>query len=87
MDVRQEDCYLWMDESIPEEERTMNVLCEQCHPKYPGLGWFWEGSRLGYGPFEFVCNKCGHVVHAAPKSNTKNEIGQGITNEDHQTSV
>lgn len=87
MDERQEDCYLWMDESILEEERTMNVLCQQCHLTYPGLGWFWEGSKLGYGPFEFICNKCGHVVHAAPKSNTNNKIGQGTLNEDHQTSV
>jgi len=64
MNVQQENCYLWMDQSIPEEERTMNVLCEKCHLKYPGLGWFWEGSRLGYGPFEFICNKCGHIVHS-----------------------
>ena len=72
MDVRREDCYIWMDETIPEDQRTMNILCEQCHVKYPGLGWFWEGSRLGYGPFDFICNKCGHVVHAAVKNGVGN---------------
>ncbi len=61
-----EDCYLWIDESKPEDERTMSALCEKCHLANPSLGWFWEGSRLGYGPFEYVCNKCGHIIHAAP---------------------
>lgn len=87
MDLRRENCYLWIDESVPEDERTMSVLCEECHLKYPTLGWFWEGSRLGYGPFDFVCNKCGHVVHAAPKSNNTNEIGQGTPNENDPTSL
>lgn len=68
MDIKLEDCYLWMDESIPEEERTINVLCEQCHLKYPGLGWFWEGSKLGYGPFDFICNKCEHVIYDPKKT-------------------
>lgn len=76
MGAKKEDCYLYMDETIPEEERTMNVLCEKCHLKFPGLGWFWEGSKLGYGPFDFTCNKCGHLVHAAPASAKNLETGQ-----------
>lgn len=67
MDGQKQDCYLWIDESAPEDERTVNVLCMGCSKKFPGLGWFWEGSRLGYGPFDFICNKCGHIVSAAPK--------------------
>lgn len=82
MDVRREDCYIWMDETIPEDRRTMNILCEQCHLKYPGLGWFWEGSRLGYGPFDFICNKCGHVVHAGPVKNTEANTKLGDENTD-----
>lgn len=73
MDGRNQDCYLWIDESVPEDERTMNVLCMECSKKFPGLGWFWEGSRLGYGPFEFACEKCGHIVHNAPKSQNSSE--------------
>ena len=76
MDRRRENCYLWFDPEVPEDQRTMNVHCEQCHIKHPDLGWFWEGSRLGYGPFDFICNECGHVIHAAPKSNNE-EKGQG----------
>lgn len=73
MEGRNQDCYLWIDESVPEDERTMNVLCMECSKQFPGLGWFWEGSRLGYGPFEFTCKKCGHIVHQAPKSQNSNE--------------
>ena len=88
MDMRREDCYLWIDPEIPEDERTMQVLCTQCHDaNFPDLGWFWEGSKLGYGPFDFICCKCGHVVNAAPKSNATNDIGQGTTHENDQTSI
>lgn len=66
--MKAENCYFWTDETIPEDKRTINVLCMECHEKNPELGWFWEGSRLGYGPFEFVCNTCGHVVHNKPSN-------------------
>jgi hypothetical protein len=68
-----EDCYIWIDETIPEDDRTMNICCEQCHLKYPGLGWFWEGSKLGYGPFEFICNKCGRTVYDPKNTNQKSQ--------------
>lgn len=71
MKVLFEDCYLWIDENIPEDEQTMNVLCTKCHEKEPELGWFWEGSKHGYGPFEFICNKCGHIVHPGPRNEEK----------------
>jgi hypothetical protein len=65
MTKAKEDCYLWMDQKVPADQRTIKILCEQCHLKFPELGWFWEGSRLGYGPFDFICDQCGHVVHSA----------------------
>ena len=63
-----EDCYLWVDTSKPEDDRNVNVLCMDCHKNNPKLGWFWEGSRLGYGPFDFICSLCEHVVHSKEKS-------------------
>jgi hypothetical protein len=66
----QEDCYFWIDSSIPEEEQTINVLCIECHDtKHPKLGWFWEGSTKGYGPYNFVCDFCQKIIHEAPKEN------------------
>ena len=47
--MQKEDCYLWVDEKVPEEQRTINVFCVKCHQENP-IGWFWEGSRLGYVP-------------------------------------
>ena len=71
-----EDCYFWIDQSVPEDKQKMNVLCVKCHDeKYPQLGWFWGGSKKGYGPFDFICEICGKVIHAAP-SNVKESINE-----------
>lgn len=64
---QKENCYIWVDSEVPEDDRRMNFLCENCHIKEPDLGWFWEGSRLGYGPYDFICDKCGHVINEAKK--------------------
>lgn len=68
--MESKDCYLWIDQSIPEKERKINVLCQKCHEKDPEIGWFWEGSKLGYGPFDFICS-CGHPIHLAGKNNNE----------------
>lgn len=60
---KKEDCWFYQDVSIPENERKMLVLCINCHKKEPVKGWYWEGSRLGYGPYNFICEKCKHVIH------------------------
>lgn len=59
-----EDCYFYIDDSQPEEERNLNVLCIKCHEHFPDLGWFWQGSKHGYGPYDFVCAKCQHIVYS-----------------------
>jgi len=70
----EEDCYFWIDQSLPEDEQFMNVLCVECHNgKYPQLGWFWEGSTKGYGPYDFTCGVCGKLVHAAPNNEKESE--------------
>jgi len=69
---RKEDCYIYSDNEIPEDQRAINILCEKCHLEFPNLGWFWEGSKLGYGPYDFVCSKCEHVIHS-PNENLIDE--------------
>ena len=59
-----ENCYIYSDNEIPEDQRTISILCENCHLKFPNLGWFWKGSKLGYGPYDFICSKCEHVIHS-----------------------
>lgn len=69
-----EDCYFWADSSIPEDERTMSVLCVKCRDKeLPDVGWFWKGSLLGYGPFDFICSICGHVIYSPNHNKKENE--------------
>ena len=63
-----ENCFLYVDNTLKEEEQTINVLCVACHEKNPDIGWFWEGSKLGYGPFDFICSKCGHVIYTKPET-------------------
>lgn len=57
-----EDCYFFidMDKDVPEEKRTISVLCVKCHKEHytPDTGWFWPGSKEGYGPWEYKCSNC-----------------------------
>jgi hypothetical protein len=60
------DCYFFidMDEAVPSEEHKVSPLCIPCREKdYPNVGWFWEGSVKGYGPWDFICKNCGAVIH------------------------
>jgi hypothetical protein len=68
-----EDCYIYSDNEIPEDQRTISILCEKCHLKFPNLGWFWEGSKLGYGPYDFICSKCQHVINSPNEENLADE--------------
>lgn len=61
---RKEDCYFYTDSKLPVSEQDIRVMCVECHKKNLTIGWFWEGSRLGYGPFDFICHDCGHVIHS-----------------------
>jgi len=62
MEEQKPDCFFYTEESLPLEQQKIKVMCVECKKKNPDLGWFWEGSRLGYGPFVFVCSKCGTII-------------------------
>jgi len=58
------DCYFFVDESVPLQERKMSVLCVECHDnKMPETGMFYHGSKEGYGPFDYKCCICGQLVN------------------------
>lgn len=62
--MKDQDCYFFVDLSIPEEERTISVMCVKCHDEeMPETGWFYRGSAEGYGPFDYQCELCGQFVH------------------------
>jgi hypothetical protein len=66
-----EDCVWYADEG----GQKMKALCLECHGREfsKDFGWFWEGSRRGYGAYDLDCSLCGRPL------NRKEE------NEDDQT--
>lgn len=61
-----QDCYFYVDttQDLPEEERIMSPLCIQCRDEhFPDVGWFWAGSKKGYGPWNYNCKNCGKSIH------------------------
>ena len=73
-----EDCYFFEDGKVPLEERRISVLCVECHDtKMPNTGMFYKGSKEGYGPFNYKCCLCGHLVHESEESE---ELDENTTN-------
>lgn len=61
-----QDCYFIIDPrpEVSDEDRTMLAVCIKHHNElYPDSGWFWEGSKMGYGPWEFRCFVCNELLH------------------------
>ena len=59
-----DDCYFFVDHTVPLEQRKISVLCVECHDtKMPDTGMFYNGSKEGYGPFEYKCCLCGKIVN------------------------
>lgn len=62
------DCYFFVDSdpNVPENEKIMKVLCVECKDQHmPDTGWFYPGSKEGYGPYDYQCCKCGNFLHKA----------------------
>jgi hypothetical protein len=63
-----QDCYFHTDKLLPIEEQLIKTMCVNCFKSNPdNAAWFWEGSKAGYGPFDFICSICGHVIHKGKK--------------------
>ncbi len=71
------DCYFFVDVTIPEEDRTISSLHVECrNEKMPDVGWFYQGSVEGYGPFEYKCALCGGIIHSANKQESEHPACQ-----------
>jgi len=68
--MEKKDCFFFIDgESVPEEERRMRCVCAKCvmDKKIDG-GWFWEGSKRGYGKYVYKCESCGEIIYKPGKN-------------------
>ena len=59
-------CYLWWDLKIPEERRTVTIICENCHKNNPQAhkGMFWGGN---YGQYDYICHFCNFEIYKAER--------------------
>jgi hypothetical protein len=70
------DCYFFIDANVPEEERKILCLHVKCRDENcPDMGWFYEGSKEGYGPWDFICHFCGGFIHKA-ESNDEESVSE-----------
>lgn len=67
--IIQQDSY-WFIEGESNDAK-MNALCVICAKKQ-NKGWFWEGSRLGYGDYDLFCASCNNAINLRNK-NVKNQ--------------
>lgn len=76
-----EDCYFFIDMDVEvqdEGDRCIDVLCIECRDSlYPGVGWFWDGSLKGYGPWTYNCCKCNKLIHK-PNEMEQNENKESL---------
>jgi hypothetical protein len=71
------DCYFTIDPdpSISDDARTMLVWCQECRMQhFPDMGWFYQGSKDGYGDFDFTCDICGKIIHRHIESEELEEL-------------
>jgi len=73
-----EDCYWYVDRTVPEDKQTIQVMCTDCYKKenfeeyaLHERPWFWNGSKLGYGDYDLNCSLCGHVIYLREKPDGK----------------
>ncbi len=60
------DCYIFIDPSVAEEDRTVSVMCVECRTeRMPDTGFFYEGSKEGYSDYNWVCCFCEKMIHEA----------------------
>jgi len=63
------NCYFYV-EGETEESKMIRAMCVECRTqKYPDTGWFYDGSKQGYGPFDYKCAKCKGVIHKQTEDN------------------
>ena len=76
------DCYLYIDHSVPESERTIGVLCTECHKeKKPDSGFFYQGSKEGYSNYDWQCDICKKYIHKANDDQDDQDDQENIQNE------
>lgn len=78
--MEKKDCYFFVDpdQNVPENEKTMKVLCVECRDQHmPDTGWFYPGSTEGYGPYDYQCSECENFIHKANDDDDDDDQEEG----------
>ena len=61
----QKNCFFYIDSSLKQEEQKIQSICVDCYNnKHKNKKcWFWNGEKLGYGPWQINCDYCNSVIH------------------------
>jgi hypothetical protein len=73
-----EGCWFWIDLGVPEGERCMSALCDNCRCKnHPGEGSYYDFED-GVGPWDITCSECNDILwkHIPPEDEIAAEIDQ-----------
>lgn len=66
----QNDCFFFIDTSLEKDKQTIKSICLECHEKdFKNKNcWFWNGKKLGYGPWDIKCDQCNCFIHEISRS-------------------
>ena len=61
-----ENCYFFVE----VDTEIVRCVCIKCHDDKMSLddGWFYEGSEIGYGPFDYKCHFCEKMISRKEES-------------------
>jgi hypothetical protein len=63
------DCYFYIDTSLPENEQKVAGVCTDCQriKKFEPV-WYWSGKR-GYGDYDLCCSICKKPIYIRESNN------------------
>jgi hypothetical protein len=71
------ECFFFIDLNVPEEERSVESLCMECHEEHlPDTGWYWnddENGGMGFGPWKYHCKLCQKLIHDGEPNEEQDE--------------
>ena len=69
-------CWFWIDESVPEHQRCMSVMCQDCKTKSQHKIGSYYDFKNGVGTWDIVCDECKTVLwkHEPPEDEVLDDL-------------
>ena len=68
--MNQKDCFFYIDTSLEKDKQIIQSICIDCYEKsFKNKNcWFWNGQKLGYGPWNIKCDICNGFINQFTRS-------------------